>query len=142
MGEIDELTEWLLVNLLDWKPPDHPDTRDREAEYTRHISEISRHSIHRHDRWLSPQGHLFTIVSDPDGSGGLPDLSGSWEGAGLIFEAMQKRPNAVREDFVRRLLETLHGQEPRTIGWACFVNVNPGAVSLAAQAALKAEGGH
>ncbi len=140
-----ELSEWLLENLLCWRRPEHPDTRAREVEYTEHVHA----NITRNDRWLAPPHRLVPPLPDPDGSGSLPDLTGSGDGMLLVLEAMRERG----------YYSSLHCiNNPLVANWSAHVPIvvgddmevrdiveyhdsAPMAVALATRAALEAEGG-
>ncbi len=69
-----------------------------------------------------------------------PDYASTGNGMLLVFAEMRKQSKTVREDFMRRLLRLLHKEDdPRTVGWACFISVNPRAVVDAALAVLEKE---
>ena len=85
-----DLNAKLAEKLLGWFPPGHEKTAEEERQYARDIHEVGVSFQQRTDRWLCGN-MLLTVEPDVSGEGGLPDLSGSWEGCGLVLEAMWKR---------------------------------------------------
>lgn len=122
MSERDELTAWLAERLF---PP-----KERPGWW-----------------WFRNTSDELPDLPAPPGQEPLwagPDLSGSWEGAGLVLEAMHERGYTVQVVIRGPDCEwaaTFSGGGSVTPIWAGLNTAAPMAVCLAAEAALKVADG-
>lgn len=125
--------------------------RELDAWLAEHLFGLVRCTNAGHDGYDSPRDQCWADPDSPDKGGQLRDYSGSWEGAGLVIEAMRERHGlsvtsiAGLEGAARSLIITVDAESGR---WYCEfpepwehaeADTLPMAVALAARAAIQAE---
>ncbi len=121
-----ELNVWLAVHLFK-RENVRPATARYDTEHERVYYDADKlgkclvSDMSRDTDWAD---HVRTV----------PDYSGTWEGMGLVIEAMREKPLKQRAAF-RRVLQTIRGPEGLEI--LNPLDITPEAVALVCKAALE-----